>query len=630
MLGRAGRLTPDSTSLAGVTSPASGLVTVVGYPNKPMNIYSEDGRKPVKVAQSQYRSFIGVYQGLLSEICKRDPLLEIRDGRYLRTLTDRLTLEDVFVVFPGYDKEFLMALENWPESGDEQVRIFCQRFPIPELRESFERSVINGHDELIRIYRSLLRLMYKLKIAHTNEQETKALERFQKNNQDCHDRDNRGYHGHSDPCYLEAIKRIVQTTASPGLVHERIYPGHGPGAVYEHHKAWLKSSESIYFDTAEEKFPAAEWLSVDYLHYMERVSMGTTPTYEVIPLQWKSEIPSRLSFVPKDARGPRAICTHPTNVMWIQQGQWRALGTYIARTIGRNVCIPDQTVNADMAVKGCVLGYGTIDLSDASDRVPAGLVRLLFGEETWHWLSATRATSVEYRGRHLCPLHMFAPMGSALCFPVESLVFYAIVSATVERLGGSRDDVYVYGDDIIAPCQYVGAVMEDLRWFGFVPNASKSYWKGFFRESCGSDVFIRRIITPLQVKEPLRSESIESWSAWSDAARRAHELGWHSVGTALSIGLEQCIGYSRLPKGHYDSDGIIYRTPPDGSHAVWQCWSERYQGLQQRVLLLNARTTEVRSHTRECVRDALCRLEWRAAKTRLESRGIQIDRKSVV
>lgn len=590
-----------------------------------MSIYLVDISNPdIKVAQSQLHAFISVYQGLLSEITKRDCLLEIRDGYYLRTITKRFTFGDVFVGFPGYDKEFLLNLERWPEIGDAEMRSFCLRFPIQEFKESFCRAVFNGCDELIRLYRSVLRLMYKLKIAHTNDQETSALARFQKNNEDCRKRDSEGYSHYGDPSYLESVKRIVQTTASPGLVHDRIYPGHGPGSVFEQHESWLKSSESCYYDTAEEVFPAAEHLSIDYLHYMERIGMGTAPTYEVTPLKWEPEIPVRLSFVPKDARGPRAICTHPTNIMWIQQGQWRVLGSHIARTIGRNVCIPDQTVNADMATRGVSLGYGTIDLSDASDRIPAGLVRLLFGEEVYHWLAATRATCVMYKGRKLCDLHMFAPMGSALCFPVESLVFYAIAAATVERLGGSRDDVYVYGDDIIAPSIYMEAVMEDLRWFGFIPNLSKSYWKGFFRESCGNDVFIRRNITPLQVKEPLRLGSIESWNAWSDASRRAHSFGWHSVGTAMSIALEQVIGYRKLPLGHYDSMGIVYRCPSDTAHDVRRRWSKDLQRLEHRVLQLNARTTAVRSHTRECVRDALCLLEWKQKQTKLESLGIQV------
>lgn len=610
-----------------------GLVAVVGYPNKPMSIYSEDSLAGVQVAQSPYHAFIGVYQGLLAEIIKHDPLIEIRDGRDLHRLTRGLTLGDTLKRFPSYDKEFLMALENWPTSGDSVMESFCLRFPIKDLRESFRRAVFNGHDVLIRLYRSVLRLMYKLKIAHTNEQEQNALDRFKANNQACKDRDDRGYHGHSSPGYLEAVKSIVQKTAGPGLVHERVIPSHGPGAVYEHHKSWLKATESVYYDSAEEFFPASEHLCIDYFHYMERVGLSPASTYEVIPLKWESSIPCRLSFVPKDARGPRAICTHPTNIMMIQQGQWRVLGAYIARTIGRNVCIADQTVNADMATRGYWRGYGTIDLSDASDRIPAGLVRLLFGDEVYAWLNATRATRVEYKGEALADLHMFAPMGSALCFPVESLVFYAIAAATVERLGGSRSDVYVYGDDIIVPQLYTEAVMDDLRWFGFIPNPAKSYWKGFFRESCGNDVFIQRTVTPFQLKEPLRSDRIESWSAWDDAARRAHELGWNYVGTAISVAVEQIIGPGKLPVGFNTQLGICYRVEPVSSHAVWQRWSSDHQCLQQRVLLLNARTGIVRSHAREHVRDALCRLEWRSEKTSLENDGIivgQEDRKSVV
>lgn len=625
-----------------------------------MSIYSKGRFHASKVDQSLLEPFRGIYQGLLAEIIKRDPLSEMRDGSDLRRVVENISIDDAFVGYPSYDKKFLRALDEWPAKGDDYVVSVLSQMPIKGFRSSFVRAVLNGHDEIIRLFRSCFHLVYKLKIAHTNDQEKAAVQRFKENNAACENRDNQGYHGHPRCGYIERCRALVQEIASAGLVHERVYPAHGPGAVYEQHKKWLKPTESTYFDSIEEVFPAADHICVDYLHYMERLGLGLPSTYEDVPIRWNEKIPCKLAFVPKDARGPRAICTHPTNVMFVQKGQEMALRSYIASKVGSQIDIGDQTTNSDMARKGCILKYGTIDLSDASDRVPAGLVRYLFGEETYSWLSATRATEVEYQGKKLCDLHMFAPMGSALCFPVESLVFYAVAVASAESLGFAWDDVYVYGDDIIAPCSAMETIMADLAWFGFIPNTTKSYWQGFFRESCGYDAFNTANITPLRIKEQLTRDRIESWVAWGDAARRAHALGWNFVGTAISVALEQVIGYGKLPVGHYGSTGVCYQADPTGSHDVWYRWSGpvlpgetleswpdddpdeveipyamaslkrkaftgyAYHYLEHRVLQSRVPTGKVGAHAREHVRDALISLERENAERRLEAAGITI------
>jgi hypothetical protein len=99
----------------------------------------------------------------------------------------------------------------------------------------------------------------------------------------------------------------------------------------------------------------------------------------------------------------------------------------------------------------------------------------------------------------IIPLKKFASMGSALCFPVESLVFYTAILAIRASIQGRfpsarllrslAKDVFVYGDDLIVPAHEASAICDGLETLGFKVNQRKSFWTGKFRESCGKEYF---------------------------------------------------------------------------------------------------------------------------------------------
>jgi hypothetical protein len=60
--------------------------------------------------------------------------------------------------------------------------------------------------------------------------------------------------------------------------------------------------------------------------------------------------------------------------------------------------------------------------------------------------------------------------------------------------------VRVYGDDIIVPVEYVFAVVSRLEAFGFKVNKNKSFWSGYFRESCGKDYYEGTDVTIVRVR----------------------------------------------------------------------------------------------------------------------------------
>lgn len=141
----------------------------------------------------------------------------------------------------------------------------------------------------------------------------------------------------------------------------------------------------------------------------------------------------------------------------------------------------------------------TLDLSEASDRVGNWLVEELF--EFFPFLSealqATRSRSVRLPSGEVMQLRKFASMGSALTFPIEAIVFTAIVIEAVLSASSRRitrrnimllhDQVRVYGDDIIVPTPYAESVIESLEAFGLKVNRRKSFQNGWFRESCGAE-----------------------------------------------------------------------------------------------------------------------------------------------
>jgi hypothetical protein len=156
--------------------------------------------------------------------------------------------------------------------------------------------------------------------------------------------------------------------------------------------------------------------------------------------------------------------------------------------------------------------YATIDLKDASDMISNDLVIEVFGKVAPTFLQLIqdcRSTRAKLPDGTILPLRKFASMGSALCFPIEAMVFFTIVMYTLVKISGKvpsrrlltklSRDVAVYGDDIIIPSSTATRVMEDLESYGLRVNHDKSFHTGLFRESCGGDYYNGVDITPTYV-----------------------------------------------------------------------------------------------------------------------------------
>jgi hypothetical protein len=170
-----------------------------------------------------------------------------------------------------------------------------------------------------------------------------------------------------------------------------------------------------------------------------------------------------------------------------------------------------------MARLGSLSGdLATLDLSAASDSLSNQLVieAMYAFPQLSAAVQACRSLRADVQGDTI-RIAKFASMGSALCFPIETMVFVTLaVMGTLQDLHNGRgytvrpaditrlvDRVRSYGDDIIVPSDRAPMVMRWLEAFGFLVNEDKSYWTGRFRESCGKDYFDGIDVSIVRVRE---------------------------------------------------------------------------------------------------------------------------------
>jgi len=215
---------------------------------------------------------------------------------------------------------------------------------------------------------------------------------------------------------------------------------------------------------------------------------------------------SKLVFVPKNAKTFRGIMTQPTLNGLLQN----AIGDYMStRLLKAGLNLADQTINQRLARAGSMQGHvATLDLKSASDTLSYGLIKNLMPEDWFLLLNETRCRTMQYRSDDPVRLSQFSSMGNGFTFPLESLVFWSLGRAILERNQGGI--LSVYGDDIIISTELVGQLTEVLEVCGFTVNDRKSFVSGPFRESCGADYFRGFDIRPYFQKQEISAMTLFS------------------------------------------------------------------------------------------------------------------------
>lgn len=207
---------------------------------------------------------------------------------------------------------------------------------------------------------------------------------------------------------------------------------------------------------------------------------------------------NRFTTVPKDANKDRGIAIEPSINVFYQLGLGRTLKTRLLKA-GIDLQNGQDThrrVACDASKDG---SYSTIDLSNASDTVSTSLVELFLPTLWYDTLSLLRSPFTTHPGGLISSendrwvrLEKFSSMGNGFTFELETLLFLGIACQAMEEadiIPIPGVNVWVYGDDIIVPVMAHKVVVAALAFFGFTPNARKTFSTGLFRESCGGDFF---------------------------------------------------------------------------------------------------------------------------------------------
>lgn len=349
-------------------------------------------------------------------------------------------------------------------------------------------------------------------------------------------------------------------------------PHHGQGGVAVLGRTSLESKyKDLGTDMMLEYAFGSPWWPVDSTRPLKRIS--------------------KTIFVPKSYKTFRTISMEPTTLMYFQQGVWREIDRLVRANgyLRSRLDFHNQLRNQSLAQEGSIArNYATIDLSSASDSVSYKLVKEVFrGTRLLRYIVATRSrTTFLPDGRQII-LKKFAPMGSALCFPIETLIFAAVCELVTQEF--RVDHKYsVYGDDIIVPTQCVESVIRVLTSLGFRVNLEKSFHHTtcWFRESCGGEYCDGYDVTPMRVSRNYASrEHGVRLTALIESANIAYQKQFRYLRSFFLLELRRS-GFTTLfaPTAALSDNYTNY-------HAE-QRWNKHLQRLEVKVSDLSKRYTK--------------------------------------
>jgi hypothetical protein len=380
---------------------------------------------------------------------------------------------------------------------------------------------------------------------------------------------------------LSAIMRDWLNGSTPERKFEirELKPNHGPGSVAEGN---LTPAQKFHRLSCDKKLAIVLSGSSD-----DSIAQSYYPLCPGTHI----DRTSRTVFVPKTATKLRTISMEPASLQYIQQGVMKEIYRFIERHpyLGCRIRLSDQTQNQVLALEGSKYGnLCTIDLSHASDSVSWDLVKRVFRSvpHLYKWLIATRSFRTELPDGTLTTLHKYAPMGSALCFPIECLLFACAVEHALRQactpVERSRLFYSVYGDDLVVPTKIAEYVIDILSRMGFTVNRRKTFISGPYRESCGKEYYAGIDISVLYYRIPFYNERV-SPSAYASMCGMCNNAYLHRLPNLRSYFISKILDSRRLPP-YFEyspevSPGLYSPTPTNfRMKARWNKGLQRFEG----------------------------------------------------
>ena len=441
--------------------------------------------------------------------------------------------------------------------------------------------------DAIKHIRQVLYFAYKLELPFSETDESRVIENFVTTDRELELID--------DPLASDilSLAKIITRKVFHDFDHKDIRPRHGPGAVATGEKLDSKWKFSRRYNAIHQVYPYYNYYVVGGARELtDRLSWYRS-------LQRLESGCAKVVLVPKDSRGPRLISCEPLEYQWIQQGLGRKLSRHLeydsSYTRGR-VNFRRQEINRSLAkISSTNQRYATLDLKDASDRVSLAAVRAIFKDcpELLRALEACRTTETKLPDGRVVKLNKYAPMGSALCFPVEAYIFWVIIVSAVIRgknlpLEKVGKRIFVYGDDIVVPTDWATLSIQGLESVGLLVNEDKSCITGYFRESCGLDAYKGVEVTPVRLRKQWSSQNTDGTAlqSYTSLANSLAARGYSSVSDLVWAELESL--YGKMPYGTFRASYPcrVVASPSQAEYLNRTLFRWRASGRYQRVEFL--------------------------------------------
>jgi len=510
--------------------------------------------------------------GDLGSICSVETT---RDLQTIKARAGHEGIEFYTLTLPAFADDFERCLDKGRvDSGDFPGWKLVKSSVIPEFLQGFTSLVFGAggelHDEpfipAIYAVRQLCRFFKKVRIPCTEKRVDAAFAKFLANEADFHDACN------LDQERLDHFRDVadllwLHVFGSREFNSLELVPKHGPGATADRVCGNRKYSHPYWHQRLEGSFPFLEYIFTS----LSQLDCEVNGLQSIKLVQEQDELPVRVIQVPKTLKGPRIIAIEPVCMQYTQQAVSRWIMGRIARSplTRESIRFTDQTVNQRMAIYASIANtWATIDLSDASDRVPWDMVQLMLGSQPdlLQAISCCRSTRAKLPDGSIISLKKFASMGSALCFPIESMYFATVIvhgilweqrtSPTYSRIRRILSNLHLFGDDIIVPTQETGPVIRALTAFNCKVNSAKSFLNGYFKESCGCDAYSGTDITPVYLRElaPDNRQSSVRLQSWISTSNQLHWAGCWKTADYMKSVVENILG--ELPTLFETSPGL--------------------------------------------------------------------------
>lgn len=404
----------------------------------------------------------------------------------------------------------------------------------------------NADPHAIDHVRQVCFVVYKLELPYSKAQEEGVISRFLAAEEELQ------LPGDPDSEAIIAAASYITRSVFGSFDPKQIVPRHGPGAVATGERLDEKWEFSRLYRQIHQVYPYYEYFVVGgSKELIDRLGWYKN-------LERLNEGRAKVVLVPKDSRGPRLISAEPLEFQWVQQGLGRKMVSHLEahKLTGGQINFTRQDINRSLALTSSrTREFATLDLKDASDRVSLELVKKVFSQTPalLTALEACRTSATLLPDGRTVTLKKYAPMGSALCFPVEAYCFWVLIVAALARHLRMQPWqvgrlVYVYGDDIIVPTHLAELSVHTLERFALKVNRDKSCIQGSFRESCGMDAYEGVCVTPLRIKVPWTGRRVaRELSAYTEFANHLADKGY-SLASERIVGKLEAV-YGVLPRG---------------------------------------------------------------------------------